>query len=137
MGPRRRSRELALQMLFQSEFTLKLSPAEMLQRFAEDAVLEEDVLAYADIITNGIFNSKEQLDQEIQAASRSWKLARMALVDLNVMRIAVFEMKFLQPPVPPNAAINEAIDIAKKYGSSDSGGFVNGILDQIAKGLRE
>jgi N utilization substance protein B len=124
-------------MLFQSEFTLKLSPAEMLQRFAEDAVLEEDVLAYADIITNGIFNSKEQLDQEIQAASRSWKLARMALVDLNVMRIAVFEMKFLQPPVPPNAAINEAIDIAKKYGSSDSGGFVNGILDQIAKGLRE
>jgi N utilization substance protein B len=59
----------------------------------------------------------------------------MALVDVNVMRIAVFEMKFMRPPVAPGIAINEAVDIAKKYGSTDSGGFVNGILDHIAKAL--
>jgi N utilization substance protein B len=135
MSLRRRSRELTLQMLFQMEFGLKTNQDEMIRRFAEDFGLEENVLDYAQALINGIFNNREAIDGEIQKSSAHWKVPRMALVDLNVMRIAVFEMKMMDPLVPPKVCINEAVEIAKKYGSTDSGSFVNGILDQIAKGI--
>jgi N utilization substance protein B len=136
MGLRRRSREIALQMLFQNEFAPKGTPAEQLARFAEGFDLEPEALEYAQALIAGIMENRLAIDALIGSHSAHWKTSRMALVDLNVMRIAAFEIQLMQPPVPPSVAINEAVDIAKRYGSSDSGAFVNGILDQVAKSPR-
>lgn len=133
MGLRRRSRELALQFLFQNEFDRKTSAMAAVRSFAEHFDVEKTVVEYAGEIVEGITEAAEDIDRVIQANSAHWKINRMSLVDLNVMRIAVYEMKYMRPEVPPNVAINEAIDIAKKYGTTDSGGFVNGILDHVAK----
>ncbi|MCM2282324.1 MAG: transcription antitermination factor NusB [Bdellovibrionaceae bacterium] len=135
MGLRRRSRELALQFLFQNEFDRKTSATDAVRSFAEHFDVEKDVVEYAGQIVDGITRQSAEIDREIQACSAHWKIPRMALVDLNVMRIATFEMKFHSPAVPPHVAINEAVDIAKKYGTTDSGAFVNGILDQVARSL--
>jgi N utilization substance protein B len=136
MGLRRRSRELTLQFLFQDEFTSKTTPSDAFRRFVEHFAVDREVMDYAGDLVNGIVARKNEIDAMIQAHSSHWKIPRMALVDVNVMRIAVFEMKFMNPPVPVTVAINEAVEIAKKYGSTDSGAFVNGILDHIAKELR-
>lgn len=133
-GPRRRARELALQMLFQAEFTPPSAASEILKRFQEEFDVPRDVVEYADLLVQGIFLHRDKLDQTIQSSSSHWKIARMALVDLNVMRIALFEIMFSASPLPPKVAINEAVEIARRYGSTDSGSFVNGILDQAAKG---
>ncbi len=135
VGARRRARELALQMLFQSEFAPPSATSEMLKRFEEEFDVPKDVVEYADVLVQGIFLHRDKIDEAIQASSSHWKIARMALVDLNVMRIALFEIKFSASPLPPKVAINEAVEIARHYGSTDSGSFVNGILDQAAKGL--
>jgi transcription antitermination protein NusB len=135
MGLRRRSRELTLQFLFQNEFGLKASDGSLFARFAEHFSVEPEVLEYASQLAAGMGSHATEVDALIQSNSAHWKISRMSLVDLNVMRIAVFEMKFMNPPVPPSVAINEAVEVAKKYGSTDSGGFVNGILDNVAKGL--
>lgn len=135
MGLRRRSRELALQFLFQNEFDRKTSATAAVRSFAEHFDVEKDVVDYAGLIVEGITERSEEIDREIQTNSSHWKIGRMSLVDVNVMRIAVFEMKLMNPSVPPNVAINEAVEIAKKYGTTDSGSFVNGILDNIAKQL--
>ncbi len=133
MGLRRRSRELVLQYLFQNEFSPKTTPEFGLRHFAENFEVEAEVLDYAVELVRGITEKKAEIDAIIQSHSAHWKLARMALVDINVMRVAVFEMKLMHPSVPANVVINEAVEIAKKYGSTDSGSFVNGILDHIAK----
>ncbi len=135
VGARRRARELALQMLFQAEFTPPSAASELLRRFQEEFDVPKDVVEYADLLVQGIFLHRDKLDETIQASSSHWKIARMALVDLNVMRIALFEIKFSSSPLPPKVAINEAVEIARRYGSTDSGSFVNGILDQASKGL--
>jgi transcription antitermination protein NusB len=133
MGIRRQARELALQMLFQDEFNANFSPREMIRHFSESFSIAAEVRQYAEILITGIHEHKRAIDETIQSHSPHWKVARMALVDLNVMRIALFEMKFMTPPNPAGVAINEAVEIAKRYGSTESGAFVNGILDNIAK----
>ena len=133
---RRRSREIALQLLFQIEFSAEENPREQLSRFTAGFEIELDAYEYAETLVSGIFPRIPEIDALIARHSAHWKTTRMALVDLNVMRIAAFEMTMMSPPVPPSAAINEAIEIARRYGSTDSGAFVNGILDQIAKASR-
>ena len=133
MGLRRRSREIVLQLLFQSEFAPQKTAAEQFAHFIEDFSVEKDTLEYARVLAEGVSQHRPEIDALIQRHSAHWKLARMALVDLNVMRIAVFEICFLKPPLQPKVAMDEAIEIAKHYGSTDSGAFVNGILDQVAR----
>lgn len=135
MGIRRRSRELTLQFLFQNEFSLKVDAATAFRGFAHHFNVEPETIEYAGQLAEGIVREKETIDALIQSRSAHWKISRMSLVDVNVMRIAVYEMKHMDPQVPPRVAINEAVDIAKLYGSTDSGAFVNGILDQISKDL--
>ncbi len=77
----------------------------------------------------------EEIDQEISAYAKGWKLSRMAVVDRNIMRLAIFEMKFGEPALEPKIAMNEAVELAKKYGTDDSGRFINGILNAMAKNL--
>lgn len=132
-GTRRLSRELALQVLFQQEFAPRQSIENGLATFRRSFDAAPEVWAYALEILKGIETHGSEIDALIQARSAHWTLKRMALVDLNIMRVAVFELKFSGDAVPPAVAIDEAIEISKKYGTVDSAAFVNGILDQIMK----
>ncbi len=135
MGSRRAARELALQYLFGHEFQNKMTPREWLNQYSEDFQVEADVASFSQNLCEGVLKHKSEIDPVIQSHSAHWKLSRMSLVDINILRVAVFEMHFSPNPIAPKIIINEAIDIAKLYGSIDSGAFVNGIIDQIAKSL--
>lgn len=128
---RRQSRELALQILFQTEFAPQISYQTFLDVFEQS--LEPEIINYADLLVKGVQKNKEAIDAKIQASSAHWKVERMATIDRNILRIAVYEMKFAGEPIKENIAINEAVEIAKKYGTTESGSFVNGLLDQVSK----
>lgn len=130
---RRLGRELALQVLFQQEFSPTLTLKEGLGTFRGNFSAPTEVWDYAQWLLTGVDAHKQDIDQLIDQNSAHWTLERMALVELNIMRIATFEIAFSNGEIPAKSAINEAIEISKKYGSSDSGGFVNGVLDQIRK----
>lgn len=128
---RRRARELALQILFQSEF-LEKAPWHILPQFLRDHPQEADVSEYAKVLACGVWEHKAEIDGLIEAASHHWKLSRMGEIDRNVLRLATYEIRHVAD-VPREVSLNEAIEIAKKYGSEDSASFVNGILDTIKK----
>lgn len=128
---RRQSRELALQTLFQIEFAPKVSPSEFMGIFEES--FDEETRDYAESLVSGVLANKEAIDGKIQSVSRNWKVERMASVDRNILRVAVFELHFTPHPLKANIVIDEAVEIAKKFGTTESGGFVNGLLDQIAR----
>lgn len=128
---RRSARELALQILFQTEFAPQIDFNTFLQVFETTA--DSDTLSYAQELIQGVISHKQPIDSEIQKNSAHWKLERMSTVDRNILRIATYEIKWAKNPIKENIVINEAIEIAKKYGTNDSGSFVNGILDQIGK----
>lgn len=128
---RRQSRELALQILFQTEFAPQISYGAFLEIFEQQ--LDQQIISYADELVTGVQNFKMEIDSKLQASSAHWKLDRMATIDRNILRIAVYEMKFAKDPIKENIAINEAVEIAKKYGTSESAGFINGLLDQVSK----
>lgn len=130
---RRQSRELALQVLFQQEFSPAQSVENALLTFRRSFDAEPEVWTYALELLKGVESNLKTIDTTIQGAAAHWTLKRMAMVDLNIMRIATFELKFGGNNVPPAVVIDEAIEISKKYGTTDSAAFVNGILDQIMK----
>lgn len=133
MGQRRESREIALQVLFQREFAPDIQIEDALGLFRSSFSAEKEVWNYATHLLRGVAENKEKIDTAIQDASAHWSLKRMALTDLNIMRIATFELLFSPEPPPPLVVIDEAIEISKKYGTTDSASFTNGILDQIRK----
>ena len=130
---KRQSREIALQVLFQTEFQSSVSITDLLGLFEES--VPQEVIRYTQKIVAGVNEHREAIDSTIQSASAHWKLGRMSLVDRNIIRIATFEMKFSTEPLKPSIAINEAVEIAKKYGTTESSSFVNGLLDQLSKGI--
>lgn len=132
---RRLSREIALQVLFQIEYAPQISFDEMLALFED----KKDMAAikYADEIIRGVQTQKMKIDDRIQEASRHWKIERMGGVDRNILRLATFEMFHAQEMIEPKIAINEAIEIAKIFGSQESASFVNGILDQVVRNERK
>lgn len=131
---RRQSREVALQILFQIEFAPQISFRDFLT--VQGAATEDSTdIQYAEILVNSVKANIKEIDQEIQKVARNWKIDRMSTIDRNILRLGTCEMKFLKDSVPPSVAINESVEIAKKYGTTESSGFVNGILDQIAQGL--
>ena len=105
----------------------------MFKRFAADFEIDSETAEYGSQLFMGVASRLKEIDGMIQAHSAHWKTSRMGLVDLSVMRVCVFEMKFMEPPITPNIAINEAVEIAKTYGSTESSAFVNGILDHVAR----
>lgn len=131
---RRLARELALQVLFQKEF-VETDIDSGLDYFRESVRANEDVWTYARRILTGIEQKQSDIDKKISLASAKWSLARMSLVDKNALRVATWEIFFSDNEVPPRVAINEAIEVVKKYGNTDSPAFVNGILNELAKGL--
>jgi N utilization substance protein B len=92
--------------------------------------LSQLVSPFAEHLVRGVHLHRVEIDEVIASASEHWRLDRMSIVDRNILRIALFEMLYC-PDVPPKASINEAIDIGKKFGSEDSGSFINGVLDHV------
>lgn len=132
MGKRRRSRELALQHLYQWDFH---GTAEKPEAVAWDDLDDSDeTRAFAHRIVEGVKGRQEEIDHLLEDQSKHWKLYRMSRIDRNILRIAVFEL-LAEPDVPAKVALNEAIDIGKKFGTTESGAFINGILDQICRRL--
>lgn len=135
MGTRRRARECALQILYGMDWSGQ-EPAFAAELFWE-CFAGERPSAYAEIrracdeLVLGVGGAREQIDAELVAASHNWKLERMSVVDRNILRIGTWELLF-KPDVPRKVVLNEAIEIAKKYGSLESGSFVNGILHHIS-----
>lgn len=129
---RRQSRELALQILFQTEFTSSISTDDLLSLYEE--AVSRDVLDYANILIHGVKENQNKIDELIQSISSHWSLNRMSIVDRNILRLAAFELRFASEKMKPNIAINEAVEIAKKFSTTESSSFVNGILDTLAKG---
>ncbi len=133
MGQQRRSREFALQVLFQREFSKESSPRELVTASAQAFSVEKEIGQAGSQLVLGILDHLEDIDSKINSTSNNWKTARMALVDLNLLRIACYEMLILDPPTPFKVCIDEAVELAKKYGTTESAAFLNGILDQLAK----
>ena len=143
MGQRRRSREIALQMLYRIDMT-DCPPDEAICLHYELVTSGEDnevqvphlVRPFAEHLVRGVYLHQAEIDQIIVSASDHWRLDRMSIVDRNILRMALFEMLYC-PDVPPKVSINEAIDMAKKFGSEDSGAFINGVLDHILGDLQK
>ncbi|MEI6437586.1 MAG: transcription antitermination factor NusB [Candidatus Omnitrophota bacterium] len=132
MRKRSVARECALKVLYQVEL-IKIAPARALPSFWEQE--EEhpaDVRAFAEDIVNNVRTRVEDLDRKISEYATNWQISRMAVIDRNVLRIGVYELLYA-PGIPPKVAINEAVELAKKYGDTESSKFVNGILDKIHK----
>ena len=157
-GKRREARERAVQFLFQHEMNQPEDLDKTLEEFwltqrtnalaekhqgptwgqqvepppptAEDAAVQ----LFSEPLIRGVIEHRDKIDAEIQKHAKNWSLHRMAAVDRNVLRLATYEMLF-RDDIPPIVSINEAVDIAKKFSTHDSGKFVNGILDQVRKEL--
>ena len=131
MGTRRRARELALQLLYQYELT-GASPEVMQAAFEEWRSATDGVRAFADLLLRGSLEQQEEIDAELGQQTAHWRLERLAAVDRNILRLAMFELLF-ETDTPHAVVINEAIEIAKKFGAKDSARFVNGVLDGFVK----
>ncbi|MBD3345730.1 MAG: transcription antitermination factor NusB [Chitinivibrionales bacterium] len=136
MTNRRKSRELALQTLYAAEARRDSSYAHIMKNIADSGDYSPEAREYCLKLLEKVFIHKEQLDSLIQSHAANWDLVRMAAIDRNVMRTAVAELLFFTK-IPYKVVIDEAVEIAKEYGTDDSGRFVNGILDSIYKTLSE
>jgi transcription antitermination protein NusB len=126
---RSRCRELALQFLYQAEFAGPDRP-EALEQFWHHFQAEGAPPAYLKTLVEGVAAHLEEMDVFIVRYSEHWRLERMTVVDRNLLRLAIFELVY-QPHIPPKVVINEAVEMAKRYGSETSGAFINGIMDQV------
>jgi N utilization substance protein B len=131
MGLRRVARECALQMLYQYDVG-KIDEEEILVSFWLMNEQPEKVQAFANSLVRGSIAEIEEIDRKIQEHAQNWRLARMAAVDRNILRLAVYELLSVGD-TPATVVINEALEIAKKYSTPDSAHFVNGILDSLQK----
>lgn len=129
---RRKAREYALQLLFQLDIKKEKPTTTLFKRFWADEAPDEEVRAFTEEIVKGTFKHLLTINEKIFASAKNWSLDRMATVDRNVLRMAAYEILY-RMDIPPSVTINEAIELAKKYGTDESGAFVNGILDSIAR----
>ena len=130
MTRRTRGREIALQVLYQTEQNPGLDPAEA-RRFVERRLHgDRRLVAYAEGLIAGVRANMPRLDELIAGAAENWRLDRMAAIDRNILRLGAYEMLY-RPDVPAKVAINEALELAKRYSTAQSSRFVNGILDRL------
>lgn len=131
MRKRTQAREYALQILYQID--VRKDPEDrILVDFWKNIEAEPEVSDFAAKLVIGAIRNKKKIDEVISKYASNWKMSRMAVIDRNVLRIATYELLFCDD-IPPKVSINEAVDLAKKFGDTESGKFVNGILDKIKK----
>jgi transcription antitermination protein NusB len=128
-GIRRQARTIALQTLYEYDIAHHTS-SEILQRHANERDLHPKVVEYASELVLGVCDHLADIDAHIQSAAREWPLQQMARIDKNILRLAIYEILF-HNTVPAKAAINEAVELAKSFGSDTSSRFVNGVLGTI------
>jgi N utilization substance protein B len=133
MASRRKARELALQMLFQWEQG-KHSPHHVISTFLHAQRTEPEEEQFAQTLFEGTVSEVADLDRRVRAHAENWRLERMAAVDRNLLRLALYELLHF-PDTPPAVVINEALEIARRFSDKDSVDFVNGILDALRKSL--
>jgi len=129
---RRKAREFALQLLFQLDIRKEKPTITLFKRFWMEYDPDDEVKAFTEETVKGTFKHLRAIDGKILASAKNWSLDRMASVDRNVLRMAAYEILY-RMDIPLSVTINEAIELAKKYGTDDSGSFVNGILDNVAR----
>jgi len=128
MHPRRKAREVAFQVLYQDDLNSRVSPSvgeELLRR----RLGSEELLQFGQALVAGVRRNRAEIDAALADAAEHWSLGRMAATDRNVLRLGAYEL--LHTDTPPRVAIDEAIELARRYGSADSARFVNGILDRL------
>jgi transcription antitermination protein NusB len=135
MGTRRQARELAMQALFYMDMQNNAS-LQMLEHFCEIFRPSKKCAPFFLELVNGVIAAKVEIDALIERFSKNWKIKRMSCVDRNVMRIAVYELLYCRD-IPPKVSINEAVDVGKKFGTEESGAFINGIMDSIRAALEK
>jgi transcription antitermination protein NusB len=131
MSNRRRAREYVLKALYASELR-ELKREDIIQSIIEKGGLDEKTLAFAKRLFDIVLNNMNEIDLRIETLATNWKLERIAVVDKNVLRMAMCEVEFM-PDIPMKVAINEAIELVKKYSTLESASFVNGILDRVLR----
>ena len=131
MGKRRTARELALKFLYQTEFNSN-SPDSELNSFCDRANVSEEVQNFTQALIKNILFHKKEVDELLEKISANWSPDRMAVIDKNILRLGICELLF-DPITPPKVVINEAVEIAKKFGTEESPDFINGILDKVFK----
>jgi transcription antitermination protein NusB len=139
MANRRKSRELALQVMYAREIGCHNEPGDvetLAVHIAEENACDEGVRTYGLALVHKALAAQAEIDAQIQAHAANWELKRMAAIDRNILRLSVAEMRFF-PDVPVKVVIDEAIELAKLYGAEDSGKFVNGVIDSIRKELQQ
>jgi N utilization substance protein B len=129
MTRRSRAREVALQLLFQRDHNSHVKRA-ALEQFARDRLRDDKLVPFCLGLYDGVLANQADIDRRLSEAAENWRLARMAAVDRNVLRLGAFELLHT-PDTPPNVALDEAIELARRYGSADSPAFVNGVLDHL------
>ena len=136
-APRRASRELALQALYAADVAGRDGRAppveEVFDAVAENFDLPEGARAFAKELVCGVAARRDELDERIAAQARNWRLTRMAAVDRNVLRLATYELVATDTPV--SVVLDEAVELARRFGDDPSPGFVNGVLDAVARAL--
>ncbi len=136
MSSRRKSREVALQMLYGADVADHGSDGDLLDD--DDLLIEneegvsESVRKYAEVITRGAIEKAAEIDAMVESYSEHWKVGRMPLVDRNILRLAAYELLYC-PETPYKVVIDEAIELAKRFGSDKSASFINGVLDRVHK----
>lgn len=129
MRGRRKAREIALQVLYGLNF-VKVDVQEALDLFWGNFAAPKAAKEFSAFLVQGICEHKDELDKLIAGCSDNWSLGRMSRVDINILRLAVFEFLYCDD-IPPKVTLNEAVDLGKTFGSENSGSFINGILDAL------
>ncbi|OGQ99434.1 MAG: transcription antitermination factor NusB [Deltaproteobacteria bacterium RIFOXYD12_FULL_55_16] len=133
MGNRRKARELALNALFQGDMTAT-SAVENFPLLCENFEINKKAIPYGRELVYGITDKGEEIDAKIAESAVNWRVSRMSVLDRNIIRLATYELLYKED-VPPRVAIDEAIELAKRYCTEDSPAFINGILDTILKNI--
>lgn len=129
-GKRRKARIVALQSLFELD-TVGHEPADCVARIAEEVSASKEITAYAQELVSGVMENQQRIDEIIAEAAPAWPLDQIAATDRNILRLAIYEI-VIDNKVPMRAAINEAVELAKKYGGDNSPRFVNGVLGSVS-----
>ena len=132
---RRAARELVLKVLFARDLG-KVEPYTLLEQLAEEEKAGDSAIAFSRRLIEGVIFNQDNIDKTIREYAIEWDIDRMAAVDRNIMRLALFEMLY-SPDVPKAVAVNEAVELAKIYGSEDSARFINGILGNVMNVIKE
>ena len=132
MRKRSQAREIALKILYQIDIVKKDSPSVFDAFFSEDNECDEGIQEFAKQLVTGTCSNVDAIDAKIAKFATNWELKRMAIIDRNILRLGCFELMSCAD-IPAKVTINEAIELAKKFGGIDSGKFINGVLDKINK----